>query len=99
MPTIEVRLEKDTVWLNQYQISELFQSERSVINKHINNIYKSGELKRNATCAKIAQVQIEGKRKISRKILYFNLDIIRKTTVTFYNSFRIHVLKNSRIIE
>lgn len=75
LPTIDVRLEKDTVWLNQYQISELFQSERSVINKHINNIYKSAELKRNATCAKFAQVQIEGQHKVSRKIMYFNLDM------------------------
>ena len=49
LPIINVCLEKDTVWLNQYQISELFQSERNVINKHINNIYKSSELKRSET--------------------------------------------------
>jgi len=51
-PTIDVRLEKDTIWLNQQQLSLLFETERSVITKHINNIYKTGELKRSATCAK-----------------------------------------------
>jgi hypothetical protein len=57
--TVEVRLEKDTVWLNQNQLAQLFQTERSVINKHILNIYKTGELDEKATCAKIAQVQSE----------------------------------------
>jgi len=57
--TVEVRLEKDTVWLNQNQLAQLFQTERSVINKHILNIYKTSELDEKATCAKIAQVQSE----------------------------------------
>ncbi|MDD3743487.1 MAG: hypothetical protein PHX54_07705 [Lentimicrobiaceae bacterium] len=55
--TVEVRLENDTVWLNQNQLAHLFETERSVINKHILNIYQSGELDETATCAKIAQVQ------------------------------------------
>lgn len=54
--TVEVILEKDTVWLNQQQLAQLFQTERSVINKHILNIYKSSELDETTTCAKIAQV-------------------------------------------
>lgn len=74
--TVEVRLEKDTVWLNQNQLAQLFQTERSVINKHILNIYKTGELDEKATCAKIAQVQSEGHRKVERKIIHYNLDVI-----------------------
>jgi len=74
--TVEVRLEKDTVWLNQNQLAQLFETERSVINKHILNIYKTGELNEKATCAKIAQVQSEGYRNVKRKINHYNLDVI-----------------------
>jgi len=74
--TVEVRLEKDTLWINQMQMAELFQTERSVINKHILNIYQSGELDETATCAKIAQVQTEGHRNVKRKIKHYNLDVI-----------------------
>jgi len=74
--SIEVKLEKETVWLNQYQIEELFGTNRTTINKHILNIYKSGELNESSTCAKIAQVQKEGSRTVKRKIKYYNLDVI-----------------------
>ena len=74
--SIEVKLEKETVWLNQYQLEELFETDRTVINKHILNIYKSGELSEEPTCAKIAQVQKEGNRTVKRKIKYYNLDVI-----------------------
>ena len=74
--SIEVNLEKETVWLNQYQLEELFETDRTVINKHILNIYKSGELSEESTCAKIAQVQKEGNRTVKRKIKYYNLDVI-----------------------
>ncbi len=73
---IEVRLENETVWLTQAQMAELFQTDRTSIVRHINNIYKVEELDREATCAKIAQVQTEGKRRVSRNIPYFNLDMI-----------------------
>ena len=73
---IEVRLENETVWLTQSQMAELFQTDRTSIVRHINNIYKVEELEREATCAKIAQVQTEGKRRVSRNIPYFNLDMI-----------------------
>ena len=73
---IDVRLENDTVWLTQGQMAELFQTDRTSIVRHINNIYKVDELNRESTCAKIAQVQIEGKREVSRTIPYFNLDMI-----------------------
>ena len=73
---LDVKLEGETVWLTQTQMSELFQTDRTVINRHIRNIYKSGELEEEATCAKNAQVRIEGNRTVSRSIPYYNLDMI-----------------------
>ena len=73
---IDVRLENETVWLTQAQMAELFETDRTSIVRHINNIYRVNELDREATCAKIAQVQIEGKRTVKRNIPYFNLDMI-----------------------
>lgn len=73
---IEVQLDNETVWLNQYQLESLFKTNRTSINRHISNIYKSEELEENSTCAKIAQVQKEGNREIRRNIKYYNLDII-----------------------
>lgn len=73
---IQVKLDQDTVWLNQYQMEELFQTNRTSVVRHIINIYKSGELQEDSTCAFFAQVQNEGKRKINRNIKYYNLDLI-----------------------
>jgi len=73
---IEVILDNETVWLNQYQMEELFQTDRTSILRHIKNIYKTGELEEKSTCAKIAQVREEGKRSVRREILYYNLDVI-----------------------
>ena len=73
---LDVKLEGETVWLTQAQMSELFQTDRTVINRHVRNIYKSGELEEEATCAKNAQVRMEGSRKVSRSIPYYNLDMI-----------------------
>ena len=73
---IQVKLEDETVWLNQYQLEELFETNRTSITKHISNIYQTGELEKEATCAKIAQVQKEGNREITRQINHYNLDII-----------------------
>jgi hypothetical protein len=73
---IDVRLEDETVWLNQKQLEDLFQTDRTSIVKHIKNIYESGELSEAATCAIFAQVQLEGKRKVTRNISYYNLDLI-----------------------
>ena len=73
---IDARLENETIWLNQYQLAELFQTDRTSIAKHIKNIYESSELAEEATCAKIALVQKEGNRKVTRDILYYNLDMI-----------------------
>ena len=73
---IDVRLENDTVWLTQAQMAELFETDRTSIVRHINNIYKVEELDKESTCAKIAQVQQEGKRTVKRSIPFFNLDMI-----------------------
>ncbi len=59
---IEVRLERETVWLTQSQLGVLFGVDRTVIVRHIGNIYRIGELEEESTCAKIAQVQNEGGR-------------------------------------
>ena len=73
---IDVRLENETVWLTQAQMAVLFQTNRTSIVRHINNIYKEKELDREATCAKNAQVQMEGNRQVVRTIPFFNLDMI-----------------------
>ena len=73
---LDVRLEGDSVWLSQAQLSSLFNSDRTSVGRHIRNIYNSGELEENATCAFFAQVQQEGKRTVKRTIPYYNLDIV-----------------------
>lgn len=73
---LDVRLEGDSVWLSQSQLSTLFKSDRTSIGRHIRNIYKSGELKENATCAIFAQVQQEGNRAVKRAIPHYNLDMV-----------------------
>lgn len=73
---IQVRLENETVWLSLNQMAELFQRDKSVISRHISNIFKEGELARAATVAKYATVQQEGGREVSRDVEYFNLDVI-----------------------
>lgn len=73
---LNVKLENETVWLTQSQMAELFGVDRTSIVRHIRNIYKSEELEENSTCAKNAQVRIEGQRQIVREIPYYNLDMI-----------------------
>ncbi len=73
---IEVRLDKDTIWLSLNQIAQLFNRDKSVISRHLNNIYKERELIREATVAKNATVQMEAGRKVTREIEFFNLDAI-----------------------
>lgn len=75
-PSLQVLLENDTLWLDQYQISELFDTDRTSIVRHIRNIYKTFELDEKATCAKITQVQQEGERTVKRQIKIYNLDLI-----------------------
>ena len=73
---VEVLLENEDVWLNTDALASLFNIDRSGIVRHINNIYKDEELNENVTCAKIAQVQIEGTREVKRIHPYYNLDMI-----------------------
>lgn len=73
---LEVRLQDETVWLSQQQMAELFGTDRTSVLRHIHNIYKTHELEEAATCAKIAQVRIEGNRQVRREVPFYNLDMI-----------------------
>jgi len=73
---IEVRLENETVWLTLNQLAELFQRDKSVISKHITNVFEERELQPEATVAKYATVQTEGARAVSRQLEFYNLDVI-----------------------
>ena len=73
---VDVLLEQETVWLSLIQIAELFERDKSVISRHLGSIFDTGELEREATVAKNATVQIEGNRRVSREIDYYNLDAI-----------------------
>jgi prophage maintenance system killer protein len=73
---LNVRLDGDTVWLSQAQLALLYDTDRTSIGRHIRNIYRSGELDEVTTCAKNAQVQIEGNRRVKRSTLTYNLDMI-----------------------
>ncbi|MBI5356994.1 virulence RhuM family protein [Candidatus Collierbacteria bacterium] len=70
---VQVTLEKETVWLNQDQISQLFQTDRTNVFKHIKNIFETGELDQTTTCAKFAQHLPDGR---VYSVLHYNLDVI-----------------------
>jgi len=70
---LNVSLTEDTVWLSQAQMCELFGRERSVVTKHVNNIFKEGELERDSVCAKFAHTADDGK---TYQTQYFNLDVV-----------------------
>ena len=76
---LEVRLDHETVWLSQSQMGTLFGVDRTVVVKHIKNVYESGELDEMATCAKIAHVREEGGRSVTRAQKYYNLDCLWDT--------------------
>jgi len=73
---VEVAPDKETVWLKVEEMAKLFDRDRSVIQRHIKNIFKENELEESSTCAKFAQVQNEGDRSIERTFNYYNLDMI-----------------------
>ncbi len=73
---VEIFLRDENIWLTQAKIAELFGVERSVVTKHLQNIFQEGELDKNSTCAKIAQVQTEGQRQVTRDVEFYNLDAI-----------------------
>ena len=76
---LEVKMEQETVWLSQEQMSMLFQKDRTVIGRHIRNIFKEGELEEDMVCAKFAHTTphgaIQGKSQVQMTTLY-NLDVI-----------------------
>ncbi len=73
---IEVQFDGETVWLNQSQLVDLFQSSKANISEHIKGIFRSGELISEATVRKFRTVRQEGKRLVTREIEYYNLDVI-----------------------
>ena len=75
---IELRgdFEHESVWATLDQIAAVFGRDKSVISRHLSNIYKEKELNRTATVAKNATVQMEGARQVVRDIEYYNLDVI-----------------------
>lgn len=73
---IEVKIEDDTVWLTQQQMSELFQTSRTNVVEHIKHIYEEGELDEILTCRNFRQVRKEGNREVTRQIPHYNLDMI-----------------------
>ena len=72
--SIDVKLQDETVWLSQAQMAELFQKDRTVIGRHINNIFKEGELERDTTCAKFAHVGSDCDQQYVTTL--YNLDVI-----------------------
>ena len=72
--SIDVKLENETVWLTQAQMADLFQKDRTVIGRHINNVYREGELERDITCAKFAQMGSDNDQQYETAV--YNLDVI-----------------------
>jgi len=73
---LEVQLDRETVWLNQRQMAELFDKNTDTIGLHIRNTYKEGELPREGTTEESSVVQNEGGRQVRRKVNFFNLDVV-----------------------
>jgi len=74
--TFEVNLKKDTVWLSQKQMAELFEKNTDTIGLHIKNIFSTKELDKESTTEEYSVVQTEGGREVKRKIKFYNLDLI-----------------------
>lgn len=73
---VQLRYESDALWMIQAQIADLFGVERSVVTKHLRNVYDEGELQEEATSAKIAQVRREGTRTVTRELQCYDLNAI-----------------------
>lgn len=73
---IEVKLERDTIWLSQKQIADLFDKDSDTIGLHLKNIYATGELEESSTTEEYSVVQKEGTRNVKRKIRHYNLDAV-----------------------
>jgi prophage maintenance system killer protein len=75
-PALDVRLDKDTVWLSQRQMADLFDKDSDTIGLHIRNVLKEGELEEGATTEDSSVVQLEGGRQVRRRLRLYNLDMI-----------------------
>ncbi len=73
---VDVRMENETVWLTQAQMVELFQTTKQNVSLHVGNVFKDGELEQKSTVKEYLTVQKEGERKVTRKVKYYNLDVI-----------------------
>ena len=73
---VSVKFSDEDIWLNKYQIAEIYKTTRQNIEQHINNIYEDEELKKDSTCKNFLQVQTEGNRQVKRNIDHYNLDMI-----------------------
>ena len=91
---MEVRLEKETIWLNLNQTAELFQRNKSVISRHLRNVYKEGELDRRATVAKNATTAADGK---TYQVEYFNKDATPNPWAGFRDDAMAYFKENSII--
>lgn len=87
---LDVKLENETVWLTQAQMAELFETTKQNVSLHINNIYKEKELAQEPTVKDFLTVQQEGNRSISRRIKYYNLDVIISV------GYRVHSVRGTR---
>lgn len=74
--SLDVRLEHESIWLTQRQMSLLFDKDSDTIGLHLRNIYKEGELEESSTTEDSSLVQTEGKRKVRRRARFYNLDAI-----------------------
>ena len=73
---VDVLIQDETIWLTQKSLAELFDTSTQNITTHLKNIYEDAELQEDGTCKEILQVQIEGKREVSRNTKFYNLDAI-----------------------
>ena len=73
---VEVTYIDETFWLTQKAIAQLFGVEKAAISKHLSNIFDSGEIIKESSVSILETVQMEGKRKVSRKVEFYNLDAI-----------------------
>ena len=93
---LEVRMGEETVWLSQAQMAELFGTKRQAITKHLQNIYESDELKKEATSSILELVRREGNRTVKRKVEFYNLDAI--ISVGFRVNKKANVIKKAMCI-
>jgi hypothetical protein len=73
---VSIDVERETFLLTQQQTAEIFNVQKAAISKHVKNIFDSGELSKKATVSILETVQKEGSREISRKVEFYNLDLV-----------------------